>query len=142
MAVKRVKYSLSVLKCTLTTLSFFVLHCSSQQIPSLRIRNERTKPGYVRSLSCDLVEYLAKNCKAKSTFVFCERFGNLGYFNIDCKAEELTQGLKLVISIMDSSLEKDFQTSSVVRVYYEPLTSSTSEKNSSGALWQGSSTEN
>ena len=46
---------------------------------------------------------------------------------VDCKAEELTQGQHLVILMMDISLEKDSQTSSVLRVYYEPLTSSTSE---------------
>ena len=79
------------------------------------------------SLSYDPVECLAKNCRAKSTLAYCERFGNLGHFNVDCKAEELTQELHLVIWRMDSSLKKDSQTSSVPRVYYEPFTSPTSE---------------
>ena len=48
-------------------------------------------------------------------------FDALDLFKVDCKAEELTQGLHLVILMMDISLEKDSQTSSVPRVCYEPL---------------------
>ena len=58
---------------------------------------------------------------------FANSFGTLDHFKVDCKAEELTQGQHLVIMVMDTSLEKDSQTSNVPRVYYEPPTSSTSE---------------
>ena len=66
-------------------------------------------------------------CRAKSTLVFANSFGTLVHFKVDCKADELTQGQHLVIMMMDTSLEEDFQTSSFLRVYYEPPTSSTSE---------------
>ena len=66
-------------------------------------------------------------CRAKSTLVFTNSFGTLDHFKVDCKAEELTQGQRLVIMMMDTSLEKHSQASSVPRVYYEPPTSSTSE---------------
>ena len=55
------------------------------------------------------------------------RFGILDHFKVDCKAEELTQGQDLIIMMMDTSPEKDSQASNVLRVYYEPPTSSTSE---------------
>ena len=58
---------------------------------------------------------------------FANSFGTLDHFKVDCKAEELAQGQHLVISMMDTGLEKDFQTSSVLRVCYQPPTSSTSE---------------
>ena len=57
------KYSLGVLNALLPllflrrSLNFTLL---SQQVWSLRIRNERTKPGYVRSRSYDPVECLAQ----------------------------------------------------------------------------------
>ena len=54
-------------------------------------------------------------------------FDTLDHFKVDCQAEELTEGHHLVILIMGSSLKKDSQTSSVLGVYYERLTSSTSE---------------
>ena len=66
-------------------------------------------------------------CRAKSTLVFANSFGTLDHFKVDCKAEELTQGQHLVIMMIDTSFEKDSQASSVLRVYYEPLTLSTSE---------------
>ena len=55
-------------------------------------------------------------------------FGTLHHFKVDCNAEELTEGQHLVIMMMDTSLEKDSQASSVLRVYYEPPTSSRSDK--------------
>ena len=58
---------------------------------------------------------------------FANSFGTLDHFKVDCKAEELTQGQHLVISVMDTGLEKDSQASNVLRVHYEPPTSSTSE---------------
>ena len=58
---------------------------------------------------------------------FANSFGILDHFKVDCKAEELTQGQHLVIVMMDTDLEKDSQASSVLRVYYEPPTSSTSK---------------
>ena len=58
---------------------------------------------------------------------FANSFGTLAHFKVDCKAEELTQGQHLVIMIMDTGLEEGSQTSSILRVYYEPVTSSTSE---------------
>ena len=54
-------------------------------------------------------------------------FSTSGHFKVDCRAEELTQGQHLVIMMMDTSLEEDSQTSSVLRVYYEPSALSTSE---------------
>ena len=51
----------------------------------------------------------------------------LDHFKVDCKAEELTQGQHLGISMMDTGLGKDFQTSVVLRVYYDPPTLSMSE---------------
>ena len=58
---------------------------------------------------------------------FANGFGTLDHFNVECKAEELAQGLHLVFLMKDTSLEKDSLASSVPRVYYEPPTSSTSE---------------
>ena len=70
-------------------------------------------------------------CIAKAALVACffgEHFQyNLDLFNVDCKAEELPQGQHLVILMMNTSLEEDSQTLSVLRVYYESLTSSISE---------------
>ena len=54
-------------------------------------------------------------------------FGTLDHFKVGCRAEELAQGLHLVILMKDTGLEKDSPASSVPRVYYEPLFSSTSE---------------
>ena len=58
---------------------------------------------------------------------FANSFNTVDLFKVDCKAEELTQGQHLVILMMNASLEEDSQTSSVLRVFYEPLISSTSE---------------
>ena len=58
---------------------------------------------------------------------FANNFGTLDHLKVDCKAEESTQGQHFVIMMMDTGLEKDSQASSVLRVYYEPPTSSTSE---------------
>ena len=58
---------------------------------------------------------------------FANSFGTLDHFKVDCTAEELAQGLHLVILMNDTGLEKDSPASSVPRVYYEPLTSSASE---------------
>ena len=38
---------------------------------------------------------------------FANSFGTLDHFKVDCKAEELTQGQHLGISMMDTGLEKD-----------------------------------
>ena len=57
---------------------------------------------------------------------FANSFGTLDHFKVDCKAEELAQGLHLVFLMKDAGLEKDSPASSVPRVYYEPPTSSTS----------------
>ena len=103
---------------------FFTLLC--QLIRSLRIRNERTKPGYVRSRSYQLNVW-PRLCRGKSTLVFTNSFGTLHHFKVDCNAGELTQGQHLVIMMMDTGLEKDSQASSVLRIYYESPTSSTSE---------------
>ena len=62
----------------------------------------------------------------RNSTLFCEQFRYLGHFKVDCRAEELAQGLHLVILMKDTGLEKDSPASSVP-VYYEPLTSSTSE---------------
>ena len=58
---------------------------------------------------------------------FANSFGTLDYFKVDCKTEELAQGLHLVSLMMDTGLEKDSPASSAPRVYYERPTSSTSE---------------
>ena len=54
-------------------------------------------------------------------------FGTVDHFKVNCKAEELTQGQHLVISMVDTGIEKDSQASSVLRAYCEPPTLSTSE---------------
>ena len=98
-----VKYSLSVLKCTLTTSYGLVFLCSSllgQPIRSLRIRNERT---YVRSRSYDPVECLAEAMQSEIYPLF-RSFGTLDHFEVDCKAEESTRGQHLVIMMMDTSI--------------------------------------
>ena len=59
-------------------------------------------------------------CRAKPTLAFANSFGTLDYFKVDCRAEELAQGLHLVVLMKDTGLEKDFPASSVPRVYYEP----------------------
>ena len=51
-------------------------------------------------------------------------FGTLDLFRVDCKAEELASGQHLAILMMATTLEEDSQTSSVLRVYYQPPTSS------------------
>ena len=81
MIVKRVKYSLSVLNDLLPLLmasSFFELYFISQQIRTLRIRNERTKPRCVRSLGYNPVECLAE-VMLSSTLVFVNSLGCLGF---------------------------------------------------------------
>ena len=70
-------------------------------------------------------------CIAKAALVVACFFGeqfqyNLDLFNVDCKAEELPQGQHLVILMMNTSLEEDSQTLSVLTVYCESLTSSMS----------------
>ena len=57
--------------------------------------------------------------------IFANSFGTLDHFKVDSKAEELAQGVQLVILMKDTGLEKDSPASGVPRVYYEPLTSST-----------------
>ena len=125
------KYSLGVLNallpllCLRFSLNFTLL---SQQIRSLRIRNEQTKPGYVRSRSYGPVECPAEvYAKRNLPLFFANSFDALVDFKVDCKAEDLTQGQHLLIMMMDTSLDEESQTSSVLRVYYEPPTSSTSE---------------
>ena len=58
---------------------------------------------------------------------FANGFSILDHFKVDCKAEELTQGQHLAIMMMDTGLEKDSQTLSILKVYYESPTSSTPE---------------
>ena len=67
-------------------------------------------------------------------------FDPLDHFKIDCKAEELIQGLRLVSLMKDTGLEKDSPVSSVPRVYYESLTSSTSEVGLLDPFYLGSCT--
>ena len=70
---------------------FFTL--LSQPIQSLRIRNEWTKPGYVRSPSYDQVECLGEVMQSKIyPRFFANSFGTLDHFKVDCKAEELVSG--------------------------------------------------
>ena len=45
-------------------------------------------------------------CRAKSTLDFANSFGALDHFKVDCKAEELAQGLHLVFLMKDTGLEK------------------------------------
>ena len=70
----------------------------------------------MRSRSYDPAECLAEVMQSETYEI-----------KVDCKSEELTQGQHLVIVMMNTSLEKDSLASSVLRVYYEPPTSSTSE---------------
>ena len=57
-------------------------------------------------------------------FFLANSFVTLDHFKVSCKAEELTQGQHLVISMMDTGIKKD---STVLRVYFDPPTSSMSE---------------
>ena len=116
-------------KCLLITpmtSSFSELHPISQRIWSLRIQNERTRHGYVCSRSYDPAECLAEVMQSEIYPRFYEQFRTLDHIKVDCRAEELAQGLLLVILMKDTGLEKD-SPSIVPRVYYEPLTSSTSD---------------
>ena len=67
--------------------------------------------------------YAEKNLPSFSANIF----GPLDHSKIDCKAEELVQGLHLVSLMKDTGLEKDSPASSIPIVCYEPPTSSTSE---------------
>ena len=58
---------------------------------------------------------------------FANSFDLLDHFKVDCKAEELAQGLHLVSLMKDTDLEKGSPASGVPRVYYEPSTTFTSE---------------
>ena len=53
---------------------------------------------------------------------FADSFVTLDHFKVDCREEEIAQGLDLVILMKDTGPEKDSPASSVPRVYYEPLT--------------------
>ena len=68
-------------------------------------------------------DYAERNLPSFST----SSFGTLDHFKVDCGAEELTQRQHLVIMMMDTSLEKGSQPSSLLKVYYEPPTSFMSE---------------
>ena len=121
-------------KCTLTTpmSSYFSSFTPlGQLIRSLRIRNERTRSGYVRSQSYDPVECLAKVVHRE----ICPRFSANSFspfdlFKADCEAEELVQGLHLV-SLMKALKKlpgiKCTGQQYVMNPRHEPLTSSTSE---------------
>ena len=105
--------------CTLTTpmsSSFSYFTPLSQLIRSLRIRNERTRPGYVRSQSYDPVECVAEVMQSEiCPRFFVNSFSPLYLFKADCEAEELVQGLHLVSFMKGTGLEKD----SPAQVYQE-----------------------
>ena len=58
---------------------------------------------------------------------FANSFSTSVHFKVDCKAGELTQGQHLVMMMMDISHEEDSQTSSILRIYHQLPTLSTSE---------------
>ena len=117
-----------MLKCTLTTPDGFVFLCSSPYLVNksdlFRFEINEPNPSMCAVGATTQLNVWPRLCRAKSTLVSENSFGTLDHFNVDCKADELTH---LVILMMDTSLEKDSQTSSVLRVYYEPPTSSMSE---------------
>ena len=86
----------------------------SQLIRSLRIRNERNRPGYVRSQSSDPVECLAEVMQSEiSPRIFANSFSPLVLFKADCETEELVKGLHMVSLMKDTGLERDSPVSSV-----------------------------
>ena len=119
-----------MLKCTLTTPNGFVFLCSSPYLVNKSVlfgfETNEPNPGMCAVGATTQLKIWPRLCRAKSTLVFANSFGALDHFKVDCKADKLTQGQHLVI-LMDTNLEKDSQASSVLRVYYEPPTSSTSE---------------
>ena len=96
-----------MLKCTLTTPNGFVFLCSSAYLVN--------KSGLFGFQTNEPNRYEPVESLAE---VMQSEIYTLDHFKDDCKAEELTQGQHLVILIMNTSLEKDSQASSVQRVYY------------------------
>ena len=105
-----VKYSLSVLKCTFTTPYGFVFLCSSPYLVNqsglFGSGTNEPNPGMCAVEAMTQLNDCPRLCRGKSTLVFCEQFRYLRSLQIDCKAEELTQGQCLVIMMMDTCLEK------------------------------------
>ena len=52
----------------------------------------------------------------KSTLVFANSFGTFVHVKVDCKAEELAQGLHFIFLMKNTGLEKDSPASSVPSV--------------------------
>ena len=96
---------------------FFTL--LSQLIRSPRIRNERTKRSMCAVGATTQLNVWPTLCRPTSTLVYANSFGTLDHFKVDCKAEEVTEGQHLVIMMMGTSVEKDSQASSILRVCYE-----------------------
>ena len=126
-----VKYSLSVLKCTLTTSYGLVFLCSSPYLVNqsglFGFETNEPNPSMCAVGATTQLNAWPRLCRAKSTLFFANSFGTLDHFKVDCEAEESTRGQQLVIMMMDTSLEKDSRALNVLRVYYEPPTLSTSE---------------
>ena len=104
---------------------FFSLNLTllCQLIQSLWIRTNEPDSGMCTVKATTQLNVWPRLCRAKSTLAFANSFGPLDHFKVDCKAEELAQGLHL----KDTGFEKDSPASSVPRAYYEPPTSSMSE---------------
>ena len=119
-------------KCTLTTPNGFVFLCTSLYFVNrpnhFGFETNEQDPGMHAVEATTKLNVWPRLFRATSTLIFfANSFGTLVFFKVDCKAEELTKGQHLVILMMDTSLEEDSQTSSTLRVYYEPPNSSTSE---------------
>ena len=104
-------------------LSLFCTFLVNQSGPFGFETNE-PNPGICAVVAMTQLNVWPRLCRAKSTLVFCEQITTKSTLRLH---EELTQGQHLVIMMIDTSLEKDSQASSVLRVYYEPPTSSKSE---------------
>ena len=100
-----VKYSMSVLKCTLTTPYGFVFLCSSlylvNQSGLFRFKTNEPNPGLCTVGAKTQLNVWLRLCRVKSILISANSFGTLDHFKVDCKAEELTQGQHLVIMMMD-----------------------------------------
>ena len=120
-----------MLKCTLIIPYGFLFLCSSPDLVNqsdlLGFETNEPNPGMCAVGATTQLNVWLRLCRAKSTLVFANSFGTLHHFKVDCKAKELAKGQHLVIMMMGTSREKNSQASSVLRVYYELPTSSTSE---------------
>ena len=117
---------------TFTNSNGFVFLCTSLYLVNssdyFEFETNEPASGYVRSRGCDPVECLAKVLQSKIYTRFsANSIGILVLFKVECKAEGLTQGQHLVIMMMDTDLEENSQASSILRVYYDPPTSSPSK---------------